>query len=683
MSNDRTAEIWATRLQREVLALTSPRDNSEKKDSSKLSSDEGDDVSSHATPKHDNLNIATLPPFVKVHGHELNLDAGICNVTFAVQLEVPQAGAALASPISNDNEINNEESMASKAGSPPTKTEIILVTLDASMEEAASHHLVCYPFQKPRVLLASGSEFFPAGSSIRDSDYIDLDCDWTPSLHLSDAILNVALKIRESIKRGDPFFAATDHNSGGFMDDGSSGVGFLGADRVANVADEISNSVSNFLGSLRRKGEGIRGVDRTSQSQNNTKAETEASSDLSSPNSKSSTVSPNRSKPLNQVKYGDVINLNLPPYSQCVGMYSCKAIRRPQFVEKAIAQAELKATEALQEESRASAAAAAATDNTDASNATARVRRGFMGASTFLKSIEKTLVQSTKSLVEEHYLMVTDTHLLEVKSSKFNLDQATVTFVSPISLLTKLKFRREESVSLFFKQSADDPLIYVCPESADAVNQIQTVLKRHGVRGKHTTSATQKQIQLALKMVSLIRSKEAALDANDDDSVKDKNKMLENVNEIMDLYRQAAERFESAGDARHEEVITHMQNFLAKPLTTSILDGSYVPPPVTTKVDSTDEDDVDQGKAIIKPKVSDLSDKNSYEDTMKTVDDMMKEVENLGLDPTGDEDTDMNDFFNSSDNIRNNLDEHDPIADLDAMLSEADKELNDIINGTD
>jgi hypothetical protein len=36
---------------------------------------------------------------------------------------------------------------------------------------------------------------------------------------------------------------------------------------------------------------------------------------------------------------------------------------------------------------------------------------------------------------------------------------------------------------------------------------------------------------------------------------------VERVNEIMDLYRQSAERFEVAGDIRHEEVVTHMRSF--------------------------------------------------------------------------------------------------------------------------
>jgi hypothetical protein len=677
MSSDRTAEIWATRVKREILALTATIDrdeddaNHEGKDEDKKSPEladadaDADEVSSHDTPKHDNLNIATLPLFVKVHSHEMNLDAGLAKVTFAVEVEVPQ-GAADKSSTAEKEEVDDETMTAPPAGDAEieaaTKTapsgnkiETVLLTLDASMEMSATHHMVCYPFQKPRVVLTKGSSLFCASSTIKDGDYIDLDCDWTPSLHLSDAILNVALKVRESIKRGDPFAAATVDIAG----ISAEGTGVAVADRMVNVADEISASVSNFLGSLRR----------------NDNAPSARKPKKASP--------ARRGKALNQVKIGDVINLTIPPFSQCEGMYSVKAIRRPKFVEKAIADAEAKASATADTDSPPASvpeASEASGDAGDGGNSN-RFRRGLMGASTFFKSVETKLVQSTKSLVEEYFLLVTDTHLLEVKSSKFNVDQATVTFAAPISLLTKLKFRREESVSLFFKQSSDDPLIYLCPESADAVTQIQSVLKRHGVRGKHTTSATQKQIQKALKLVSLIRTKESSLDNAETDRLsRDASTMMERVNEIMDLYRQAAEHFETAGDIRHTEVVTHMQAFLAKPLTVSILDGSYTAPLSRKSDESAEAKEVEAASP---------STEKSYEDTMKTVDDMMKEVENLGM---GDgEDDDFLSGISTAETSTETADEtgalmgddHDAIADLDAMLNEADKELQSIMNGED
>ena len=38
-----------------------------------------------------------------------------------------------------------------------------------------------YPFQKPIALLKSGAELFPDGSIISNGDYVEIDCDWTPS----------------------------------------------------------------------------------------------------------------------------------------------------------------------------------------------------------------------------------------------------------------------------------------------------------------------------------------------------------------------------------------------------------------------------------------------------------------------------------------------------------------------
>ena len=39
---------------------------------------------------------------------------------------------------------------------------------------------------------------------------------------------------------------------------------------------------------------------------------------------------------------GDEINLSDEPWSQCIGMYTCKSIKRPAFVEDAIANASKK-----------------------------------------------------------------------------------------------------------------------------------------------------------------------------------------------------------------------------------------------------------------------------------------------------------------------------------------------------
>lgn len=257
----------------------------------------------------------------------------------------------------------------------------------------------------------------------------------------------------------------------------------------------------------------------------------------------------------------------------------------------------------------------------------------------------------------------------------------SVTFAITIDSMAKLKFRRQESISLFFKPEPDDPLIFMCPDSADAVHQIQNVLKQHGVKGKHTNAATQRAIHVALQIVQEIQAKERALEYKPS---------VDRVNEIMDLYRQAAERFEVAGDVRHEEVMTHMKKFLALPLTASILDGSYKPPTTPVK-ERSDPSAVPEGEVLERTQAQleddDMSansfssrasrrqrykakSKSDEKDFHDNIDNVLKEAKQdfekmkLGRE-AGLEDTDA-----STD---------EELADLNAMLSAADKELADIM----
>jgi hypothetical protein len=279
--------------------------------------------------------------------------------------------------------------------------------------------------------------------------------------------------------------------------------------------------------------------------------------------------------------------------------------------------------------------------------------------------------------------MITETHIIEMRSNKLNLSTGVVTFAIPIDMMAKLKFRRQESISLFFKPAPDDPLIYMCPDSADAVHQIQSVLKRHGVKGKHTNAATHRAINQALHLVQEIQTKELAL--KHDPSV-------ERVNEIMDLYRQAAERFEVAGDVRHEEVVTHMRKFLALPLTVSILDGSYKKPDGEDALQNSgvglvleasshfdDEDDHEESKA---PKMRGMSDDKAFEENMASI---LKEAEadlaHLKLEDDPELDAMFEDDHGRLKSSTGDDDYEDSaIADFENMLKEADNELAELMN---
>lgn len=263
--------------------------------------------------------------------------------------------------------------------------------------------------------------------------------------------------------------------------------------------------------------------------------------------------------------------------------------------------------------------------------------------------------------------------------------------------MAKLKFRREESLSLFFKKGSNDPLVYMCLDSALAVQDIQNVLKSHGVKGKHTNASTQRAVQMALNLVALIQQKEKELIDNP---------TVDKVNEIMDLYRQAAEKFESAGDPRHAEVMSHMQRFLTQQFTTSILDGSFsktvkkpdvgssekkavapVPqgeileqPTYNLSQDEDDDDDVVPQATPEKKQetpVKELPEDDPNDTTIQNMEAMMneamKDMSDLGksLSKENDDTDAAADDFDAFDST---------FGELDAMLSDADAELNELLN---
>lgn len=537
-SEQKNTEIWSTRIQRELLALTT------------------DNASDEAKKEMTQV----LPAFCSVKEHSLDIAGGNCTIT--ALLDLPAKEGASSDPIT----VTFDVSLAKNA--------------DGSIDPAG----VSYPFQKPLAIVTSGSSRFPEGSTAKDGDYLDIEMDWTPSLHLSDAILNVALKVKECLSQGEPLYAAEPK-----------------AEKRAGLGSAVGATLRNLAKGADKKK--ARGWGRKKR--------------------------PTRPKAsASEVRIGDEINMLEAPWVDCQGVYSCKSIRRPKFAEEAIKTAESNTKETQG-------------DNEQVANA------GFAGAGAMLRNI----TSSTRGLLEESFLMITESHIIEMKSNKLNLSTGTVTFAIPIEMLAKLKFRRQESVSLFFKPAPDDPLIYMCPDSADCVHQIQAVLKRHGVKGKHTNAATHRAINQALHLVQEIQTKELAL--KHDPSI-------ERVNEIMDLYRQAAERFEVAGDVRHEEVVTHMRKFLALPLTVSVLDGSYQKPEHATD---------DQPIAIEKSEPSILDKK--FESNM---DDLLAEAQSDLKEMKGNDDADIEDMYDDDEDDGIQATE-DTIAEFENMLKEADEEL--------
>ena len=306
----------------------------------------------------------------------------------------------------------------------------------------------------------------------------------------------------------------------------------------------------------------------------------------------------------------------------------------------------------------------------------------------------KSFSKTAKSLVEEAFLVLTKKLILEIKCNKFSVATATVTFCIPISQLSKLKFRREESISLFFKPAPDDPIIYMCQTSADAVKQIQLVLRTHGVKGKHTNTTMMKAVQVAVEYLNDVKVKEKEL-------LKDPRP--ERVTVIMDLYRQAAERFEMAGDKRHEETMSLMREFLAQPHVSGILDGSIKPKedelehseilepaPDADQLDASADFDKDENEGdtngdtnVMDREIDDL------DKAMKDAEDMLNNAHD-GLKDLGVDDEDLEESYSddidtlTASNLTPNKNKDtdvdvDVVSEFEDLLANADKELEELM----
>jgi hypothetical protein len=686
----KSGEIWSMRVQQELLALitTEPTmilhssDSSLPTESTTATTDDTKD-SMDATDNPKSSKMLLLPPFVTIADHALDIAAGTCVITVTVDVLPPQ----------RDNQDDDDQSTTTTHTAGP-RYESVTVAVDVSMgtfrgirgtsgaatatsaTDSSREAVVVvpdsqsYPFVPPTARLQAGSALFPTGSTVRDGDAMAIDLDWTPSLHVSDAILNVALKIRESIAQAEPFHAAipttkSADDSESYEDDPIDKV-------VGEVVDEVKKGARRFastLGSLGKKA-----FAKSADGSTNT------------PTSRTTTgrsVKPNKPVPptsgtvaalpvlAQNVKIGDEINLLEEPWVGAKGVYSCKAIRRPPFIEQVIAAASSSHTTPRKDDAPAP---------------------HFASPTSMLRS----LAQSARSVMEESFLMITDMHIIELRASKLNMQMGTVTFCIPIEFMAKLKFRRQESLSLFFKTAPEDALVYMCPDSGDAVHQIQAVLKQKGVRGKHTNAAAYRAINEALEMIKVIQAKELALDHSPS---------VQTVNEIMDLYRQAAEKFESAGDIRHEEVVTHMRKFLAKSSTIGILESvaassSVVPPnegqqqqhqqhqPQGASGSVAHVLSLESPSRVAAEPSSKRNDTAALANVASTVETSLKsDLEKYDIDYDDDDDYDEYgnpiDKDNSSPALATDFstdDIDDMAADLDAMMREADKELAELMN---
>jgi len=706
------------RLQRELFALTSTKTENQSGDGaadeqkketeeSKASSDDNaneDAISTDSVTKtNSNSSADHLPPFITVEKHILEIENAACQVWFNV--DINSKVASTTSPTDSteeefkkntvedmkdddtkEEEKGTESSDDQQQQQPLSSSVTLTVILDASFKTKRSNRGTTpvnahnekvdssriYPFSKPVASLHKGAHHLPSGSTLQNGDFLSIDCDWTPSLHLSDAIMNVALKLRESIKRGEPL-----HDTDSSYDNKDYGQALVaGLDAAASDVGEVitqgmtqsTNNIRSFITSVRTKAQNFADeLDKVAEAnaeQLKNRQEKQAQQRMQARQDK---INKKNVVDAENVEIGDVIDLSQSPWSEAVGLHSCKAIRRPEFVDAAIKIAG------------------------DARKKNGKVAgTGLSVTNSFFSSFRA----SAKSIVEETYLMITPGLILEISCNKFSVASATVTYVVPVSSLVKLKFRREESLSLFFRQAVEDPAIYMCQSSAEAVKQLQGVLKGHGVKGKHTNATIQKSIKSALDIVTEIGVREKCLDEGKISEEDGKQK----VEEIMNLYRQAAEIFESAGDERHEEVMRHMRVFLAKPLVAGILDnsgenGGENDNTMVTKM-AVEPAIIPEGEILEgneeESRLVDNDDLNNggsddFHQAMQAAEDMLNnahsDLQNLGIDDI-DLDVEEDDFGIDLETKNSGVGElgNDVVSEFEDMLKDADKEIAELMD---
>ena len=375
----RNTEIWSTRLQRELLAMTTDNASEEAKE----------DVT------------GVLPPFCQVKDHHLDIEHGDCHVMCWFDLPPSStspaavdavnqttnasAGEAKTTPeaepaaptaetaegeessekkteeeskdgggeesgvsdsIKNDGvETNVEEKKDAAAPSSEVVEEAspIIVTLDISLPKKSDGSVdaaaVAYPFMKPIAILTSGSDRFPTGSTIKDGDLVGIEMDWTPSLHLTDALLNIGLKIKECLSQNEPFHPEVhDHTSADTMREMMNAAKKLSASVGASVSESIRGfgTGSPSKAEPEEEGKKKKGIRIPSLLRGGKKKDKKEKAKVEE------TAAARKEKSPSEVRIGDEINMLESPWVDCRGVYSCKPIRRPAFAKKAVEAAEKK-----------------------------------------------------------------------------------------------------------------------------------------------------------------------------------------------------------------------------------------------------------------------------------------------------------------------------------------------------
>ena len=179
-------------------------------------------------------------------------------------------------------------------------------------------------------------------------------------------------------------------------------------------------------------------------------------------------------------------------------------------------------------------------------------------------------VTQQNGAILHRYLGLTDEWLLNLRAHETKMNHAVVCKAKELLQIHKLKYRREESISLVFRDG--ERWNFEMAESYECVTVIKDKMNAKGVRGHKTNQASLNQLAKVQALIKQAQQIETTLQAAP---------TLERVKMIMDLYREATERLSSVSNDKQKtsDLTALLHTFLLRQDVQDILEGKNKPPP--------------------------------------------------------------------------------------------------------
>jgi len=159
----------------------------------------------------------------------------------------------------------------------------------------------------------------------------------------------------------------------------------------------------------------------------------------------------------------------------------------------------------------------------------------------------------------------------------------------PLENLHKLKFKRGNSVTLYFNQMSSK----LCCKfetgegTTKLVKSLQNALSKLGIEGRHSTKNQQdaaKGIETASNLLDLAKGKIMTFENSEEGGKQE-------IEKIMSLLRDAAEKFSVIEGTGHADVVKTMHQFLSSEAVKRILDSDIVEKVTASKFDDATVED--------------------------------------------------------------------------------------------